>query len=87
MNINSIDKEIHRINDSICRHIKNLDRDGRGYVAQDVVADLRHLVDHVSLNNTQGVLNNKNNDIDGKTLNLSGKDKRVETSMDFPEAI
>lgn len=49
MNTNSIDKEILRINDSICRHIKNLDRDGRGYVAQDVVADLRHLVDHVSL--------------------------------------
>lgn len=29
MNTNSIDEEILRINDSICRHIKNLDRDGR----------------------------------------------------------
>lgn len=47
--MNYIDQELTRINDSICRHIENIERDARGYVAQDVVADLRHLVDHVSL--------------------------------------
>ncbi len=49
MNTNRIDKEILHINESVCRHINNLERDGRAYVAQDVVTDLRHLVDHVSL--------------------------------------
>lgn len=49
MNTEHIDKEIQRINNSICRHIDNIDRDGRAFVAQDVVTDLRHLVDHCSL--------------------------------------
>ena len=49
MDTEYIDKEIQRINDSICRHIDNIDRDGRAFVAQDVVTDLRHLVDHCSL--------------------------------------
>lgn len=44
-----IDKGIRRIDNSICRHIDNLQRDGRAYVSQDVVGDLRHLVEHVML--------------------------------------
>lgn len=44
-----IDQEILRIDDSICRHINNITRDSRGYVAQDVITDLRHFVEHIML--------------------------------------
>ena len=44
-----IDREIHRIDNAICRHIENIERDDRGEVAQDVVTDLRHFVEHVML--------------------------------------
>lgn len=49
MDTKYVDEEILRINKSICRHLDNIDRDKREFVAQDVVTDLRHLVDHVSL--------------------------------------
>lgn len=49
MGTERIDAEIQRVDKAICRHIDNIDRDERGYVAQDVVGDLRHLLDHVML--------------------------------------
>lgn len=42
-----VDKELLKINKSICRHIDNISRESRPVVAQDVISDLRHLVDHV----------------------------------------
>lgn len=44
-----IDREICRIDNAICRHIENIERDDRGVVAQDVVTDLRHFVEHIML--------------------------------------
>ena len=49
MSTEKIDREIRRIDNAICRHIENIERDDRGEVAQDVVTDLRHFVEHVML--------------------------------------
>lgn len=42
-----IDGKIIIIDNSICRHIENIDTYSRGIVSQDVVSDLRHFVEHI----------------------------------------
>ena len=49
MPTSKIDDEIKRVDKSICRHLDNIDHDARGFVAQDVLSDLRHFVEHIML--------------------------------------
>ena len=44
---NKIDEEVYNLDAAICRHIDNISRDSRGIVSQDVLADLRHYVEHI----------------------------------------
>ena len=46
---NKIDKGIETLNKSLCRHIENINRDDRGIVAQDILSDLRHFIEHIML--------------------------------------
>lgn len=47
--LNKIDIAIYNLDSVICRHINNINRDSRGIVAQDVVSDLRHYIEHIML--------------------------------------
>lgn len=44
-----IEREIRTIDSKICRHIDNISVAPRGIVAQDVLSDLRHFVEHIML--------------------------------------
>ena len=73
-----IDREIRRIDNSICRHIENIERDNRGEVAQDVVTDLRHFVEHIMLK-----IYANNQDIDDNYENLCKGIKYVESKGQY----
>lgn len=75
-----IDREIRRVDNAICRHIDNIERDGRGYVAQDVVSDLRHLVEHIMLK-----VYAKNRDIENNYENLCKGINYVESKGQYKE--
>ncbi len=48
-NTPSIDKHIYTIDKVICRHIAEANGDNRGLVSQDILAQLRNLVEHIML--------------------------------------
>lgn len=48
-NLSKIDAEILKINKVICRHIDAIETSERGYVAQDILAQLRNFVEHIML--------------------------------------
>ncbi|MDI6414854.1 AAA family ATPase [Solobacterium moorei] len=45
--LSKIDSELYNLDNAICRHIDNLSRDSRSVVAQDVLSDLRHYLEHI----------------------------------------
>lgn len=47
--LSKIDAEILKINKVICRHIDAIETSERGYVAQDILAQLRNFVEHIML--------------------------------------
>jgi len=49
LSILKIDSQIHIIDETICRHIENLDFSGRGAVSQDILSQLRNFVEHIML--------------------------------------
>lgn len=73
-----IDREICRIDNAICRHIENIERDDRGEVAQDVVSDLRHFVEHIMLK-----IYANNRDIEDNYQNLCKGIKYVESKGQY----
>ena len=73
-----IDREIRRIDKAICRHIENIERDDRGEVAQDVVTDLRHFVEHIMLK-----IYANNQDIEDNYENLCKGIKYVESKGQY----
>lgn len=86
-----IDREIHRIDNAICRHIENIERDDRGEVAQDVVTDLRHFVEHVMLKiyaNNQDIEDNYENLCKGiKYVESKGQYKNIARFHDFLQMV
>ena len=78
MSTEKIDKEICRIDNAICRHIENIERDARGEVAQDVVTDLRHFVEHIMLK-----IYANNQDIEDNYENLCKGIKYVESKGQY----
>lgn len=80
MGTERIDAEIQRVDNAICRHIDNIDRDERGYVAQDVVSDLRHLVEHIMLK-----IYANNVDISDNYENLCKGIKYVESKAQYKQ--
>jgi len=48
-NILQIDKQILDSDKVICRHIRNLSKSTRGEISQDILAQLRHFVEHIML--------------------------------------
>ena len=44
-----IDEQILNIDKVICRHIDASDFSGRGAVSQDILAQLRNLIEHIML--------------------------------------
>lgn len=47
--LSKIDEEILKINKVICRHIDSIETSRRGYVAQDILAQLRNFIEHIML--------------------------------------
>jgi hypothetical protein len=47
--MNKIDTSIYQINEVVCENIKNLDSSDRGLLAQNILSQLRNLVESVSL--------------------------------------
>ena len=43
----NIDTELNILDKAICRHIDDMSRNTRGEVSQDIMADLRHFVEHI----------------------------------------
>ena len=86
-----IDAEIRRVDAAICRHIDNIDRDERGFVAQDVVSDLRHLVEHIMLKiyaNNEDILDNYENLCKGISFVESrGQYKTIHRFHDFLQMV
>lgn len=86
-----IDQEIRRIDNAICRHINNIERDGRAYVSQDVVTDLRHLTEHIMLKiyaNNQDLEDNYANLCDGISyVESKGEYKNLRRFHDFLQMV
>lgn len=86
-----IDREIRRIDNAICRHIDNIERDNRGEVAQDVVTDLRHFVEHIMLKiyaNHQDIEDNYENLCKGiKYVESRGQYKNIARFHDFLQMV
>lgn len=86
-----IDCEIMRVNRAICRHIDNIERDDRGEVAQDVVTDLRHFVEHIMLKiyaNNQDIDDNYENICKGiKFVESKGQYKDIRRFHDFLQMV
>lgn len=86
-----IDREIRRIDNAICRHIENIERDDRGEVAQDVVTDLRHFVEHIMLKiyaNNQDIEDNYENLCKGiKYVESKGQYKNIARFHDFLQMV
>ncbi len=73
-----IDQEIIRVDNAICRHINNIERDGRAYVAQDIVTDLRHFTEHIMLK-----IYAKGQDLDDNYENLCNGIAYVESRGEY----
>lgn len=86
-----IDTEIRHIDNSICRHLDNIDRDGRAFVAQDVITDLRHFVEHIMLKiyaNGQDIEDNYTNICAGiDYVESRGEYKKIRRFHDFLQMV
>lgn len=69
-----IDANILRINKVICRHIDAIETSERGYVAQDILAQLRNFVEHIMLK-----VSKHPNDIENTYPNICEAIKYVQT--------
>lgn len=74
----SIDVEIYNIDQVVCRHIANINQSSRGAIAQDILAQLRNLVEHVMLKIYAG-----GGDIENTYKNICDAIQYVQTKGDL----
>ena len=73
-----IDEQIMRSDKIICRHISNLNNATRGEISQDILAQLRHFVEHIMLKVYAG-----GNDIEDSQENVKNAVKYVKNNSEL----
>ena len=61
----TIDDRIKTIDNKICRHLDDIDNSSRGAISQDILSDLKKLVEHIMLK-----FYSRGNDIEINTKNI-----------------